>query len=228
MPKRKINKINKIINLYGNHFSFSPRRSQKANGQDRHQELVCCCKKCFRARTTKRAHYGRIGKITRVRPIGRKRRSRNWPHDKQEPAQSLQEKIPLVVDANIIIAGLLKNGLARKLLLSNNFKLSAPTLLQSEINRYLPSIVKKSGIKFDELQKLTHKIYTQIKFSDDFFDWQQFAESIVPDENDSEYFALAFSLNIPLWSNDKKLKEQSIVQVISTHELLEILSKNMA
>jgi len=49
------------------------------------------------------------------------------------------------------------------------------------------------------------------------------AMNICPDENDIQYFALALKLNIPIWSNDKKLKEQNKVKVYSTEELKELL-----
>ena len=46
------------------------------------------------------------------------------------------------------------------------------------------------------------------------------AEAICPDRSDIPFFALAMKMRIPIWSNDKKLKEQSEVVVYSTAELL--------
>ncbi|MBU4373625.1 MAG: hypothetical protein KKD69_07195 [Euryarchaeota archaeon] len=41
-----------------------------------------------------------------------------------------------------------------------------------------------------------------------------------PDEDDSPFLALCLARGIPLWSNDKPLKEkQSVVKVLSTSEL---------
>ncbi|MBI2152065.1 hypothetical protein HYU21_05030 [Candidatus Woesearchaeota archaeon] len=36
------------------------------------------------------------------------------------------------------------------------------------------------------------------------------------------YFALALKLNCALWSNDKKLREQSEVKVYNTYELVKL------
>ena len=44
---------------------------------------------------------------------------------------------------------------------------------------------------------------------------------ISPDADDTAYIALALHLNCPIWSNDKKLKKQDKVKVITTKELLE-------
>lgn len=45
------------------------------------------------------------------------------------------------------------------------------------------------------------------------------AENISPDPNDFQYFALALKLDCPIWSNDKRLKEQKFVKIYSTEEL---------
>jgi predicted nucleic acid-binding protein len=45
-----------------------------------------------------------------------------------------------------------------------------------------------------------------------------------PDKDDSPFLALALAKGIPLWSNDKPLKEkQSVVIVLSTSELYELM-----
>lgn len=46
------------------------------------------------------------------------------------------------------------------------------------------------------------------------------AEKISPDPKDTIYFALALKMNCAIWSNDKKLKEQGHVRILSTAELI--------
>jgi predicted nucleic acid-binding protein len=50
------------------------------------------------------------------------------------------------------------------------------------------------------------------------------ARKVSPDPNDSDFFALALKLNCPIWSEDKRLKKQSRVKVLSTRELMELQS----
>jgi len=50
------------------------------------------------------------------------------------------------------------------------------------------------------------------------------AKKISPDINDALYFALALKLNCPIWSNDKRLKEQKYIQIYSTEDLVEYLN----
>ena len=53
-----------------------------------------------------------------------------------------------------------------------------------------------------------------------FFDFIDGAERISPDPKDTSYFALALKLNCPIWSNDKKLKEQNKIKIYSTEEIV--------
>lgn len=43
------------------------------------------------------------------------------------------------------------------------------------------------------------------------------------DIDDSPFIALALHLNCPVWSNDKHFKEQNVVKVYTTKEMIELL-----
>ncbi|MCK4435272.1 hypothetical protein KAU87_00515, partial [Candidatus Bathyarchaeota archaeon] len=45
----------------------------------------------------------------------------------------------------------------------------------------------------------------------------------IPDPDDIDFPALALKLDCPLWSNDKELKQQTVVKVFSTSELISFL-----
>lgn len=51
-------------------------------------------------------------------------------------------------------------------------------------------------------------------------DFMSEALQVSPDPDDAEYFASALKLNCPIWSEDKLLKKQTRVEVLSTPELL--------
>jgi len=44
-----------------------------------------------------------------------------------------------------------------------------------------------------------------------------------PDIKDVQYLALAEKYGIPIWSNDKRLKNQSVVKVFSTEEIIRFI-----
>ncbi len=135
----------------------------------------------------------------------------------------------LVLDSNIVISALISsNGITRRLLFSDKLVLFAPDLLFDEVFRYKKIILKKSGLSEDEFNIVFGIICSRITF----VSYQSFkkfineSENCCPDINDSEFFALAFSKRISLWSNDKALKKQDKLKVFFTNELIDNLKKN--
>ena len=52
----------------------------------------------------------------------------------------------LVVDANVVIAALIRNSKAREILLSGKFKFLAPDFVKEETFKYLEYVKQKSGM----------------------------------------------------------------------------------
>ncbi len=50
------------------------------------------------------------------------------------------------------------------------------------------------------------------------------AETISQDKNDVQYIALALKLRLPIWSNDKDLKQQNKIIIYHTHDLIKIFN----
>jgi len=59
-----------------------------------------------------------------------------------------------VLDTNIIFSALLKNSAARKIILSDTFDLFVPEFLFTEIEKHEDVILKKSGMRKDDLEFL--------------------------------------------------------------------------
>ena len=131
----------------------------------------------------------------------------------------------IVVDANVIISALINKGITFKVFKHNaslkKFEFIAPEFLLSETNmNRLLSLTRLTKV---ELDKTFASIVDQIefipfsKFSD------KFLEAIELNLKDSPYLALALKFNCPIFSGDKGLKEQGVVNVFSPRELLDIL-----
>ena len=58
---------------------------------------------------------------------------------------------------------------------------------------------------------------------EDLIEYYEQGVDISPDLKDVTYFSLALKLNGIIWSNDKKLKEQTMVKVVNTSELINML-----
>ncbi len=130
----------------------------------------------------------------------------------------------IVIDANVIIAMLIKPGKPVEIFFREDLEISAPEIIFEELRNHKETIIKKShisDIEIEELLRLLRKRIISIP-QKEFIDHIKVAEKICPDPNDVQYFALALHLNCPIWTNEKRLKEQSVIKIYSTHELIEI------
>ena len=138
----------------------------------------------------------------------------------------------LVIDANIIFAALIKEGLTAELIISDELQLFAPEFLLEEISKYQDQIFEKthrSKEKFEIFVQILNEYITFIP-QKNINPFLEKANLFSPDPKDSVYLALALALKSAVWSNDKKLKEEQVqVKVLSTEDLInktKILKKN--
>jgi len=133
----------------------------------------------------------------------------------------------LIIDANIVISALIsEQGKTRDLIFLTDFSLYAPEYLLEEIEKYKEVIIEKSDLDKESFEVAKELIFSRIK-TIPFSELKKFhkkASEICPDKNDTEYFALALKFNCPIWTNDKKLKEQNKIKIYSTEELLNIFN----
>lgn len=130
----------------------------------------------------------------------------------------------LIVDANIIISAILKNGRTRKLLLNDELILYAPLFLKEEIMKYKSYLAEKTGTTESEIEKFAEELFrlANIEFVDAnmLTTYVEIAKRISPDPKDELYIALAIFEGCSIWSNDRPLKEgQNLVQIITTNQL---------
>ncbi len=133
----------------------------------------------------------------------------------------------LVVDANILVAALLKDSTTRELLLEEDLELFAPESLLTEIKNLLRNTKVRSRLPLSDnaLFELTEAIFSRIIFFPEksFLSFIKDSAKTAPHIEDAPYLALARALKIPLWSNDAALKEQSEAKVLTTPELIKLL-----
>ena len=130
----------------------------------------------------------------------------------------------VVVDANPLISLLIKPGKPLDLLLQEDLELVAPAWLFEEIEKYKELVYQKSGLEKGEADIIVSILKKRIRvvMENEFVSFRERAEKVCPDGKDVPYFALALYLRCALWSNDKRLKEQSVVVVYATHELMDV------
>ena len=130
----------------------------------------------------------------------------------------------LIIDANIFISSLIKQGKTTELLLDLSFELSSPEFVLEEIQNHQIEILEKTKRTEEEFRTILDLFKEIVTFfpQEDFKTYLPLAQKISPDPDDAMYFALALKLQCPLWSNDKQLKNQNVVKVYSTEDLAKL------
>lgn len=128
-----------------------------------------------------------------------------------------------VVNANILFSIMKDGSVTRQLLEKSEVSLYSPKFALKELYKYQEEIKRKN--KIDNFGESVEFLKKRIRFVDTEEYFAEIKENFfkIKDQKDIDYIALASKLNIPLWTNDKALKEQDIVQVLNTEEIIDLL-----
>ncbi len=133
----------------------------------------------------------------------------------------------LVVDATTVVAALIKNGAARKALLSGKFKLVAPEFLKDEVNKYVDYIATKSGLTKEDLDLLIAMIFQEIDLmpaKEYEFELDKARKLINEDLKDAPYVACYLALKCDgIWTNDSDYERKPGIKAIGTEYLLKLI-----
>ncbi len=131
----------------------------------------------------------------------------------------------LVVDANVLFAAAIKGGKTAEMILSDEIELIAPEHLIDEFKKHRAEILEKTGRSLEDFEKFTAILCNSITLvpQEEIQRFISTAEKISPDSDDVPYFALALRYRCAIWSNDSRLKEQSVVRILTTEELLGLI-----
>ena len=131
----------------------------------------------------------------------------------------------LVIDAAVVFSFFKPESFTRgliKLLYGNGVGLFAPDFLLAEVLSRKDRICEFGGINKEEFTTsfiLLGEVVGVVPKSEYERFLPEAKELLSEHPKDVPYFALALKLRIPIWSNEKRFKEQSRVEVLSTHEL---------
>lgn len=130
----------------------------------------------------------------------------------------------LIVDANILFAALIRRNDTFLLLFEDSLDLYAPDYLLEELAEHRDEVLAKTNETPERFDLLFSRISSRIHLIPlkSLKAKEEEAARLSPDADDAPYFALALFLGkeAVIWSNDKRLKTQSQIPVISTAELI--------
>jgi len=138
-------------------------------------------------------------------------------------------RMHLIVDANVLFSALIRPNDTFLLLFEDALELHAPAYLLEELAEHRDEIAAKTSLEAGKFDQVLERISSRIRLAP----WAALAAKeaeamrISPDAGDVPYFALALLLgpDVRIWSNDKKLRNQNHVPIISTSELVHIFYK---
>lgn len=162
-----------------------------------------------------------------------------YPRGRAEARQVNQQKslgetqetglsLPLVVDANIFLAAIIRESITRSLLFDPRFNLFAPQFLFSEVEAHVvddAELRRKTGLDCFQLRALFHRLSSCVRVVSAEQYSAKLREALVLASHDADapYLAAAMSLNCALWSNGADMKKQKKVVVFTTAELVRLL-----
>jgi len=133
----------------------------------------------------------------------------------------------LVLDNNSLFSIMNPKSVSTYLFASIRAKFLAPEFIKSELNKYKGICLFKSGLSEHEFEIRQREVEEGIKFfkSSKYHEFLEKSLTAIPDPDDADFLALALLTNSTIWSNDPHLKQQSLVKVFTTKELVKLFLK---
>lgn len=140
----------------------------------------------------------------------------------------------IAIDSNVLFTFFWKESVFSAIAYKKGLELISPEYALEEIKKYEEEIQTKAKLSKSEFEKRK----TELLMNADFIKLQEYQESFkdvkqiiqtLPKEEQEEFLSyidflsLAFKNNCPLWTNDKLLKNQKQIPILSTKEIIEIL-----
>ncbi len=133
----------------------------------------------------------------------------------------------LVIDTNMIISALVRDGKCREIITSNEFEFLSPEFVLEEIDKYKKYILEKSDMSEHDYLLLIEFIFSKIKIvvHETYENKLKEAEKIMEeDKKDAPFVACYLSLNCDgIWTNDSDYDGKKELKLFSTKDLIDII-----
>jgi predicted nucleic acid-binding protein len=133
----------------------------------------------------------------------------------------------IVLDTNILISSLLRNGLTRDILSLSPLKMYTVEYAKFEVEKHKDELLFKSKLDEGSFNYLTEFVFSKVCFIP-MAELSPFKDEAIEimreiDIDDAPFIALAMLLNCPIWSNDAHLKRQNVIKSYTTKEIIDLL-----
>jgi predicted nucleic acid-binding protein len=133
----------------------------------------------------------------------------------------------IVIDANMIIAALVRDSKAREIIMSGKLYFISPDFVLDEIYKYGENICEKSGISKIEFELMMALIFQRVSIinADYYKAYEETAKEIMKEDvKDIPYVACSLALKCDgIWTNDSDFENIKEIKIFSTKELLKLI-----
>jgi predicted nucleic acid-binding protein len=133
----------------------------------------------------------------------------------------------LVIDANSVIAALLKDSKARAIIVGGAIELISPDHIKGEIDKHLDYITEKAEISREDLEVLISLLFRNIEIVPYPEYKQEISEAeriMKADPEDVPYVACYIALRCDgIWTNDTHYLNKPRVKVFKTKDIIPLL-----
>ena len=134
----------------------------------------------------------------------------------------------IIIDSNILFSALIKDSLTRRMVLEYNGYFLFPSFIFEEMEKHKGELLKKSEMSAKDFNLLLNLLLRKVIIvpTEVLLQYRKEAYEIIKDIDPDDTIFIACALAYPdsiIWSDDKKLKQQTRVQIINTAKMYEIL-----
>lgn len=134
-------------------------------------------------------------------------------------------ELRLVVDANVLLSGFLRDGATRERLLHAPLELYAPAWLDDEIERNLEDLCERGRLDRSVARTLLARFMDRIQTVPEPVLARHAAEAIARCRDsgikNAPYIACALAVDASLWTRDRTLTKEAGVETYTTAELVD-------
>ena len=132
----------------------------------------------------------------------------------------------IVIDTNIFISALIKDGMTRNLIISSKDSLLIPEFEFDEIEKHKKEILEKSKLSESELNNLFSNLlkYVAVIETEKIIGYRGEAFEIIGkiDKDDVIFIATALAFNAAIWSEDSDFQKQNKIKILTTKDMIKI------
>ena|SRR3989344_5295728 len=134
----------------------------------------------------------------------------------------------IVIDTNIFISALIKEGITRKIITESRQNFLLPEFELYEIYSNKKEILDKSKLSEKEFNILLLRLlrYVRIIPTGIIIDYRYEANKIMGniDKDDTIFIATALTFDSPIWSDDNHFQKQNKVKILKTSHMINLFS----